>query len=149
MGHAGEPEHGDELNKKIYAQIEPGGTGASRGEHPYVFLDGIVAEADLGRRSRERGSAGGDRRGCRRLSRDSGVCEGTKEDKESWRNFLRHLKERGLRGVRLAISDKCLGLVEALCPRPGAAGGTAVPHRRQADIHRRGRAAGGEVLRGS
>jgi len=25
------------------------------------------------------------------------VCEGTKEDKESWRNFLRHLKERGLR----------------------------------------------------
>ena len=43
-----------------------------------------------------------------------GVCEGTKEDKESWRNFLRHLKERGLRGVRLVISDKCLGLVEAL-----------------------------------
>ena len=43
-----------------------------------------------------------------------GVCEGTKEDKESWRNFLRHLKERGLKGVRLVVSDKCLGLVEAL-----------------------------------
>ena len=43
-----------------------------------------------------------------------GTCEGTKEDKESWRNFLRHLKERGLKGVRLIISDKCLGLVEAL-----------------------------------
>lgn len=27
-----------------------------------------------------------------------GVSEGVKEDKESWRNFLRHLKERGLRG---------------------------------------------------
>ena len=37
-----------------------------------------------------------------------------KEDTESWRNFLRHLKERGLKGVRLLISDKCLGLVEAL-----------------------------------
>jgi len=43
-----------------------------------------------------------------------GVCEGMKEDKESWRNFLRHLKERGLRGVRLVVSDKCLGLVEAV-----------------------------------
>jgi transposase-like protein len=37
-----------------------------------------------------------------------------KEDKESWRNFLRYLKERGLKGVNLVISDKCLGLVEIL-----------------------------------
>lgn len=43
-----------------------------------------------------------------------GVCEGAKEDKESWRNFLRHLKERGLKGVKLVVSDKCLGLVESL-----------------------------------
>jgi transposase-like protein len=43
-----------------------------------------------------------------------GVMEGAKEDTESWRVFLRHLKERGLRGVQLVISDKCLGLVEAL-----------------------------------
>ena len=40
--------------------------------------------------------------------------EGAKEDKESWRGFLRELKERGLTGVRLIISDKCLGLVETL-----------------------------------
>lgn len=43
-----------------------------------------------------------------------GVCEGVKEDAESWRQFLRHLKQRGLKGVRLLTSDKCLGLVEAL-----------------------------------
>lgn len=43
-----------------------------------------------------------------------GVVEGAKEDTESWRNFLRHLKERGLSGLRLVTSDKCLGLVEAL-----------------------------------
>jgi putative transposase len=43
-----------------------------------------------------------------------GVVEGTKEDAASWRNFLRHLKERGLQSVRLLISDKCLGLVEAV-----------------------------------
>ena len=42
-----------------------------------------------------------------------GVAEGTKEDAEIWRNFLRHLKERGFKGVRMIVSDKCLGLVEA------------------------------------
>ncbi len=42
------------------------------------------------------------------------VTEATKEDAESWRVFLRHLKERGLSGVKLFITDKCLGLVEAL-----------------------------------
>jgi len=43
-----------------------------------------------------------------------GVAEGTKEDKESWSTFLRHLKKRGLKGVQLFVSDKCLGLVESL-----------------------------------
>ena len=43
-----------------------------------------------------------------------GVAEGSREDKESWSNFLRYLKERGLKGVRLVISDKCIGLYEVL-----------------------------------
>jgi len=42
-----------------------------------------------------------------------GICEGAKEDKEGWSSFLRHLKQRGLKGVQLFISDKCLGLVES------------------------------------
>jgi putative transposase len=42
-----------------------------------------------------------------------GIVEGAKEDKASWLAFLKHLKERGLAGVRLIISDACLGLVEA------------------------------------
>jgi transposase-like protein len=42
-----------------------------------------------------------------------GVAEGQKEDLEGWRGFLRHLKDRGLAGVQLIISDACLGLVEA------------------------------------
>ena len=42
------------------------------------------------------------------------VAEGSKEDKASWTAFLWHLKERGLKGVRLFVSDKCLGLVESL-----------------------------------
>jgi transposase-like protein len=43
-----------------------------------------------------------------------GVFEGMQEDKESWLEFLRHLICRGLSGVRLVVSDKCLGLVEAV-----------------------------------
>ncbi len=43
-----------------------------------------------------------------------GVCQGGKEDKESWLCFLRHFKERGLRGPELCISDACLGLRAAL-----------------------------------
>ena len=43
-----------------------------------------------------------------------GICEGAKEDTESWSNFLRGLKQRGLEGIQLVISDKSPGLVEAL-----------------------------------
>ena len=31
------------------------------------------------------------------------VAEGSREDKDSWSNFLRYLKERGLKGARLII----------------------------------------------
>ena len=37
-----------------------------------------------------------------------------KEDKESWENFRIWLKERGLKGVRLIIGDKCLGMYESI-----------------------------------
>jgi hypothetical protein len=42
-----------------------------------------------------------------------GICEGAKEDKAGWSAFLKHLKERGLNGVRLIISDACMGLAES------------------------------------
>ena len=49
--------------------------------------------------------------GCREIL---GVAEGAREDTESWRSFLRYLKQRGLSGVDLIISDKSLGLVDVL-----------------------------------
>ena len=42
-----------------------------------------------------------------------GICEGAKEDKAGWSAFLKHLKERGLKGVRLITSDACIGLAES------------------------------------
>ncbi len=43
-----------------------------------------------------------------------GICEGAKEDKSGWSAFLRHLVDRGLKGVELVTSDACRGLVESL-----------------------------------
>jgi putative transposase len=43
-----------------------------------------------------------------------GVDVGDSEDEVFWRAFLRSLRERGLAGVRLVISDKHSGLVAAL-----------------------------------
>jgi transposase-like protein len=108
------PSTVSELNQKIYTHIDAWRNRAISGEQPYVFLDGIWLKRAWGGEVENVAvlvaiAVGGD--GYREIL---GVCEGTKEDKESWRNFLRHLKERGLSGVRLAISDKCLGLVEAL-----------------------------------
>ena len=49
--------------------------------------------------------------GCREII---GAAEGMKEDKESWRSFFVWLKERGLKGVRLIIGDKNLGMLETI-----------------------------------
>ena len=43
-----------------------------------------------------------------------GAAEGMKEDHESWLNFFKWLKERGLSGVRLFIGDKNLGMLETI-----------------------------------
>lgn len=41
------------------------------------------------------------------------ICESTKEDKFGWSAFLRHMVDRGLKGVQLIISDACRGLIES------------------------------------
>ena len=42
-----------------------------------------------------------------------GICEGAKEDEQSWSDFLHHLKQRGLDAVQLVIYDECLGMVDS------------------------------------
>jgi len=42
-----------------------------------------------------------------------GVAEGAKEDKAGWSSFMKYLKGRGISGVKLIISDACMGLVES------------------------------------
>lgn len=103
-----------QLNKKIYVKIDQWRNRPISGEHVYVYLDGICLKRSWGGEVKNVSvlvAIGVNREGYRQVL---GVCEGAKEDKAGWSGFLRHLKERGLTGVKLFVSDKCLGLVESL-----------------------------------
>lgn len=43
-----------------------------------------------------------------------GAAEGMKEDRSSWVSFFQWLRVRSLDGVKLIVSDKCLGMLEAV-----------------------------------
>jgi len=108
------PSTVSELNKKVYGRIEEWRNRPIEGWHPYVYLDGIVLKRTWGGEVKNVSvlvAIGVNAEGFREVL---GVAEGPKEDKSGWEKFLRHLKERGLKGVRLVVSDKCLGLVEAV-----------------------------------
>jgi transposase-like protein len=102
------------LNKKVYGRIEKWLNAPIQDEYPYVFLDGLWLKRSWAGEVRNVSvlvAIGVDEHGYRQVL---GIKEGAKEDKESWTAFLRHLKSRGLGGVQLFVSDKCLGLVESL-----------------------------------
>ena len=102
------------LNKKIYAKIEEWRHKPIEGEHPYVFLDGIVMKRSWAGEVRNVSllvAIGVTAEGYREIL---GICEGAKEDKSGWSAFLRHLVDRGLKGVELVVSDACRGLVESV-----------------------------------
>jgi putative transposase len=102
-----------ELNKKVYKHIERWRNRSLETTYPYVYLDGIVLKRSWAGEVRNVSvlvAIGVNEDGFREVL---GVCEGAKEDEKGWSDFLSHLKQRGLRGVRLIISDKCLGLVES------------------------------------
>ena len=102
------------LNQKIYKKIDAWRHRPLQRSYPYLYLDGIWLKRSWGGEVRDVSvlvAIGVADDGFREVV---GVVEGGKEDKESWAGFLRHLKERGLSGVQLVVSDKCLGLVESL-----------------------------------
>jgi putative transposase len=102
------------LNKKAYENIEAWRTRPIEGEYPYVYLDGIVLKRSWAGEIRNVSvlvaiGVGSD--GYRKVL---GIAEGQKEDKVGWSSFLEYLKSRGLTGVKLFISDACMGLIESI-----------------------------------
>ncbi len=102
------------LNKKIYAKIDAWRNRPIDGDHPYLYLDGIVMKRTWAGEVRNVSllvASAVNTEGYREIL---GICEGAKEDKSGWSSFLRHLVDRGLSGVQLIISDACRGLVESV-----------------------------------
>lgn len=102
------------LNKQIYEKIESWRNAPLRDSYHYVYLDGIVLKRSWGGEVQNISvlvGVGVSESGYREIL---GVAEGSKEDKSGWSNFLTYLKSRGLKNVKLFISDKCLGLVESI-----------------------------------
>jgi len=107
------PSTVSELNKKIYKRIDAWRNAPIEGEHPYVYLDGIVMKRTWAGEVRNVSllvAIGVNADGYRDIL---GIVEGAKEDKSGWSAFLKHLKERGLKGVELITSDACMGLYES------------------------------------
>ncbi|MEQ8694031.1 MAG: IS256 family transposase [Gammaproteobacteria bacterium] len=101
------------LNKKIYAQIETWRDRPIEGAHPYLYLDGIVLKRSWAGEVRNVSllvAIAVNADGFRDIL---GIVEGAKEDKAGWSAFLKHLKQRGLEGVELIVSDACSGLIES------------------------------------
>jgi putative transposase len=102
------------LNKKVYGRIDQWLKAPIEDKFVYVFIDGIWLKRCWAGEVKNVSvlvAIGVDQYGYRQVL---GIKEGAKEDKESWLAFMRYLKERGLSGVELFVSDKCLGLVESL-----------------------------------
>ncbi len=107
------PSAVSDLNKKIYERIEAWRNQPITAAHPYVYLDGIVMKRTWAGEVRNVSllvAIGVNAEGYREIL---GICEGAKEDKSGWSGFLKHLKDRGLKGVQLIVSDACSGLMES------------------------------------
>ena len=102
------------LNKKVYVHIEEWRQRPLKKAYPYVYLDGLYLKRNWGGTYENVAvlvamavNEDGDREVI-------GAAEGMKEDRASWLEFLKGLKERGLTGTRLFIGDRNLGLLEGI-----------------------------------
>ena len=100
--------------KKVYEDIDSWRTRPLESEYPYVFMDGVWHKRSWGGRVENVSvlvAIGVDSEGRREVI---GVAEGMKEDGDSWEQFVRGMIERGLKGVRLVVGDRCAGLVSTV-----------------------------------
>ena len=100
--------------KKVYADIDEWRGRPLEQDYPYLFMDGVWHKRCWGG-SVENVSilvaVGVGMDGRREVL---SVAEGMKEDSESWREFIKGMRARGLKGVRLVTGDRCAGLVAAV-----------------------------------
>ena len=84
------------LNKKVYGHIETWRNRPLQGKYPYVYVDGIYLKRNWGGEYENVAiliAMAVNEDGYREVI---GAAEGMKEDKASWLEFLKSLKQRGL-----------------------------------------------------
>ncbi len=87
-----------DLNQKIFERIEQWRNCPLDAEYPYVFIDGIWLKRSWGGEAQNISilvAIGVSTSGFREIL---GVLEGSKEDTESWRQFMRYLRKGDLNG---------------------------------------------------
>ncbi len=100
--------------RELDSQVEAFRTRRLDGEYPYLFLDATFEKVREGGRVIAMAvliAVGVKSTGEREVL---GVDVGPAEDHQFWLGFCRQLVERGLRGVRLVVSDAHLGLKQAV-----------------------------------
>src|SRR6201988_3286895 len=125
------------LNKKIYAKIEAWRNRRIEGEHPYLYLDGIVMKRTWAGEVRNVSllvASAVNSEGFREIL---GICEGAKEDKSGWSRSYATWSIAGSLACSSSFSDACRGLVECaaeylpqarwLARGPGGVGSAASP----------------------
>lgn len=105
-----------ELNKKAYVHIEDWRNRPLQGgKYPYVYVDGIYLKRNWGGEYENVSilvAIAVNEDGYREVI---GAREGMKEDKSSWTEFFKWLKERGLDGAGLIFGSSSLMIPSFSC----------------------------------
>ena len=102
------------LNKKAYEKIEKWRSRPLSGAYPYVYVDGLYLKRSWGGEYENVAiliAIGVNSDGHREII---GCAEGLTESKDSWKEFLIWLKQRGLSNIGLLIGDRHSGMLGAL-----------------------------------
>ena len=100
--------------KKVYADIDEWRGRPLEQDYPYLFMDGVWHKRCWGGSVENVSILVAVGVGMDGLREVLSVAEGMKEDSESWREFIKGMLARGLKGVRLVTGDRCAGLVAAV-----------------------------------
>ena len=100
--------------KKVYADIDEWRGRPLEQDYPYLFMDGVWHKRCWGGSVENVSILVAVGVGMDGRREELSVAEGMKEDSESWREFIKGMLARGLKGVRLVTGDRCAGLVAAV-----------------------------------
>ena len=111
--------------KRVYADIDAWRGRPLEQDYPYLFMDGVWHKRCWGGSVENVRHPGGHRRRHGRAARGAFGGRGMKEDAESWREFIKGMLARGLKGVRLVTEIGARGWSPpraSCCPMPATSG---------------------------